>query len=265
MLTYTKGRPYADKENFDTNHGSEGQGAWARQLSEKQKLLASKQQELAHHREIRAQRERKCLQLRQLAEEGSENDDPKEDADDNQSVLDDNNDEGDNSCIVMTKLSGIAKEGFAYSRNKAPKAQPASLDIKRELTSSNDEDSKEPCTTPCLSSEHQLTKHKGTKERNNTGYIMMEVEDTVMVIDESCDNMAHTTKRHWELSKEDILDATVMKAQKIIEHDGRPHTRDYNDVTQEFMLTVIGDYHARLCAESPMLDHAMENALLDAS
>ncbi|KAI6095191.1 hypothetical protein F5141DRAFT_1068573 [Pisolithus sp. B1] len=48
--------------------------------------------------------------------------------------------------------------------------------------------------------------------------------------------MAHTTKCCWESSKEDILDAAVVKAQKVIEHD-----------------------------ESPMPDHAVENALLVAS
>ncbi|KAI6016660.1 hypothetical protein PISMIDRAFT_84684, partial [Pisolithus microcarpus 441] len=53
--------------------------------------------------------------------------------------------------------------------------------------------------------------------------------------------------------------------QKLVEHEGRPHTRDYDDVTQEFMTTVIGDYRARLCAEAPMPHHAVETALLDAS
>ncbi|KAI6167905.1 hypothetical protein EDD17DRAFT_1503602 [Pisolithus thermaeus] len=191
MPTYTKGCPYMDKENFN----------------KKQKLLVAEQQEVAHHCKIKAQREWKCLQLCWLAEEGSENSDPKEDAD-------------DNHHIVMTKLSGVAKEGFTYSRNKVPKAPPASLDIEqRELMLLNNEESEEPYTTPCLSSN-----------------IMMEVEDMVMVIDKSHDNMAHTTKCCWESSKKDILDATVVKAQKVIEHD-----------------------------ESPMPDHAVENALLVAS
>ncbi|KAI5987190.1 hypothetical protein EDD15DRAFT_2152343, partial [Pisolithus albus] len=46
---------------------------------------------------------------------------------------------------------------------------------------------------------------------------------------------------------------------------GRPRTRDYDDMTQEFVTTAIGDYRARLCAESPMPDHATETSLLDAS
>ncbi|KAI5994418.1 hypothetical protein EDD15DRAFT_2112111, partial [Pisolithus albus] len=46
---------------------------------------------------------------------------------------------------------------------------------------------------------------------------------------------------------------------------GRPHTRDYDDMTQEFVTTAIGDYCVRLCAEGPMPDHAMETSLLDAS
>ncbi|KAI6117947.1 hypothetical protein F5141DRAFT_994084, partial [Pisolithus sp. B1] len=46
---------------------------------------------------------------------------------------------------------------------------------------------------------------------------------------------------------------------------GHPHTRDYDDVTQEFMTTAIGDYCVHLCAEGPMPDHAIETTLLDAS
>ncbi|KAI5994821.1 hypothetical protein EDD15DRAFT_2119815, partial [Pisolithus albus] len=57
----------------------------------------------------------------------------------------------------------------------------------------------------------------------------------------------------------------VVKAQKLVEHDGRPRTRDYDDVTQEFMTTVIGEYRAHLCAEAPMPPHTKEAALLDAS
>ncbi|KAI6015779.1 hypothetical protein BKA83DRAFT_74976, partial [Pisolithus microcarpus] len=55
------------------------------------------------------------------------------------------------------------------------------------------------------------------------------------------------------------------KAQKLVEHEGRPRTRDYDDVTQEFMTTVIGEYRTRLCAEAPMPDHIMETNLLDVS
>ncbi|KIM65439.1 hypothetical protein SCLCIDRAFT_112751, partial [Scleroderma citrinum Foug A] len=58
---------------------------------------------------------------------------------------------------------------------------------------------------------------------------------------------------------------TIVKAQKLTEHEGRPHARDYDDVTQEFVLTAIGDYWARLCAEGPMPDHAQETALLNTS
>ncbi|KAI6001460.1 hypothetical protein EDD15DRAFT_2478579 [Pisolithus albus] len=77
--------------------------------------------------------------------------------------------------------------------------------------------------------------------------------------------MAPTSKRHRESSKEDILEATVVKAQKLVEHEGRPRTRDYDDMTQEFMAAVIGEYRARLCAEAPMPDHVAETSLLDAS
>ncbi|KAI6156699.1 hypothetical protein BKA82DRAFT_3931682, partial [Pisolithus tinctorius] len=46
---------------------------------------------------------------------------------------------------------------------------------------------------------------------------------------------------------------------------GHPRAKDYDDVTQEFMTTAIGDYRARLCAQSPMPDHGQETMLLAAS
>ncbi|KAI6011323.1 hypothetical protein BKA83DRAFT_95383, partial [Pisolithus microcarpus] len=39
----------------------------------------------------------------------------------------------------------------------------------------------------------------------------------------------------------------------------------YDDVTQEFMATVIREYHAHLCTQAPMPDHAQETVLLSAS
>ena len=41
--------------------------------------------------------------------------------------------------------------------------------------------------------------------------------------------------------------------------------KDYNDITQEFVITAIRDYRARLCAEGPMPDHAQETAFLNES
>ncbi|KAI6023060.1 hypothetical protein PISMIDRAFT_105996, partial [Pisolithus microcarpus 441] len=41
--------------------------------------------------------------------------------------------------------------------------------------------------------------------------------------------------------------------------------RDYDDVTQEFMATVIREYHARLHTQAPMPDHVQETTLLSAS
>ncbi|KIK11687.1 hypothetical protein PISMIDRAFT_39383, partial [Pisolithus microcarpus 441] len=53
--------------------------------------------------------------------------------------------------------------------------------------------------------------------------------------------------------------------QKLVEHEGWPRTRDYDEVTQEFMTIAIGEYRARLCAEAPMPDHIMETSILNAS
>ncbi|KAI6035764.1 hypothetical protein EDC04DRAFT_2897672 [Pisolithus marmoratus] len=118
MPSYTKAHPYSDKENF----------------SEKLWQLVSEQQEQVQHHKIKAQRECKCLQLHQLVEAGSENDEPKGITGDNHSGLkddddDDDDDDGDNgtqftSHVVAMKLSGVTKEHLMYSKNKVPKAPP---------------------------------------------------------------------------------------------------------------------------------------------
>ncbi|KIN95290.1 hypothetical protein M404DRAFT_166116, partial [Pisolithus tinctorius Marx 270] len=71
-------------------------------------------------------------------------------------------------------------------------------------------------------------------------------------------------KRQREIGVEDV-DLTTVKAQKLTDHEGHPRAKDYDDVTQEFMTTAIGDYRARLCAQSPMPDHGQETMLLAAS
>jgi len=72
-------------------------------------------------------------------------------------------------------------------------------------------------------------------------------------------------KRRWEPIEEDGPETTVIKAQKLTEHEGQPRAKDYNDVTQEFVNAAIGDYQARLCAKSPMPDQTQESTLLNTS
>ncbi|KAI6101925.1 hypothetical protein F5141DRAFT_1008579 [Pisolithus sp. B1] len=86
-----------------------------------------------------------------------------------------------------------------------------------------------------------------------------------MIYDYSNDNVVCSTKQCCESSNKVVPDPIVVKAQKLIEHEGRPHTRDYNEVTQEFMMAAIGEYCARLCTEAPMPDHIVETSILDAS
>ncbi|KAI6101512.1 hypothetical protein EDD16DRAFT_1758132 [Pisolithus croceorrhizus] len=261
MPTFTKARCNSDKENTDV-HGPDGPGGRSRRPSEKLRQLTAEQQELAERREIKAQRERKRLQIRQLAQDGSETDKREGFAGDDQYGIDDGNDGNDGSQftsrVVMTKLSGGCKERLSYSKNKIPRAPPMTIDIDQgEIAASDDEDI-ESHSTPHSSSDRQSTQHKKSKSRYLGSSTPPEVEDTR-------DKMAPAMKRHRESSKEDVLETTVVKAQKLVEHEGRPHTRDYDDVTQEFMTTAIGEYRARLCAKAPMPDHIAETSLLDAS
>ncbi|KAI6012377.1 hypothetical protein EDC04DRAFT_2904894 [Pisolithus marmoratus] len=71
-------------------------------------------------------------------------------------------------------------------------------------------------------------------------------------------------KRQCEIGPEDKEPISV-KAQKLIKHEGRPHAKDYDNVTQEFVTATVAEYHAQLCAQSPMPDHGQETMLLVAS
>ncbi|KAI6010450.1 hypothetical protein EDC04DRAFT_2905898 [Pisolithus marmoratus] len=57
----------------------------------------------------------------------------------------------------------------------------------------------------------------------------------------------------------------MVKVQKLTENNGWPQARDYDNITQEFMVTVIREYHTWLCTQAPMPDHAQETTLLNAS
>ncbi|KAI6166686.1 hypothetical protein EDD17DRAFT_1855258 [Pisolithus thermaeus] len=264
MLTFTKARCNSDKENTDV-HGLDGPGGRSRRPSEKLRQLMAEQQELAERREIKAQRECKRLQIRQLAQDGSETDEREGFAGDDQYGIDDGDDGSQfTSRIIMMKLSGRCKERLSYSKNKIPRVPPAMIDIDGEIAASDDEDI-ESHSTPHSSSDRQSTQHKKSKSQYLGSSTPPEVEDMLTVLDESWDKMAPTMKWHRESSKEDVLETTVVKAQKLVEHEGCPRTRDYNDVTQEFMMTAIGEYRACLCAEAPMPNHIAETSLLDVS
>ena len=74
----------------------------------------------------------------------------------------------------------------------------------------------------------------------------------------------HAKRQQEPVEEEDQGIATV-KAQKLTEHEGRPHTKDYDDVTQEFVTAAIDDYRVRLCAEGPMPNHPQETTFMNAS
>ena len=50
--------------------------------------------------------------------------------------------------------------------------------------------------------------------------------------------------------EEDGAETTIVKAQKLTEHEGHLRARDYDDVTQEFIVTAIGDYWAHQTRKS---------------
>ncbi|KAI6128676.1 hypothetical protein EDD16DRAFT_1738941 [Pisolithus croceorrhizus] len=140
MPSYTKACSYLDKENFS--------GGQSCQPSEKLQQLTSEQQEQAQHCEIKAQKECKHLQSCQLAEVGSENDEPEGTAGNDQSGIKDN-DDGDNgtqftSCVVTMKLNGATNKHLMYSKKKVPKVPPTTMDINREITLSDNKDIEDP-------------------------------------------------------------------------------------------------------------------------
>ncbi|KAI6162857.1 hypothetical protein EDD17DRAFT_1572893 [Pisolithus thermaeus] len=186
MPSYTKACSYLDKENFSADHGLEGPGGQSCQPSEKLQQLTSEQQEQAQHCEIKAQKECKHLQSCQLAEVGSENDEPEGTAGNDQSGIKDN-DDGDNgtqftSCVVTMKLNGATNKHLMYSKKKVPKVPPTTMDINV--------------------GDHESSQHKKTKERC-IGHTAPEVEDTTLVMD--------SREQCHESSKEDVLEPIVVK------------------------------------------------------
>ncbi|KAI6017371.1 hypothetical protein BKA83DRAFT_114438 [Pisolithus microcarpus] len=88
--------------------------------------------------------------------------------------------------------------------------------------------------------------------------------DFVFVAHIICCYRSAGPKRQHETGPEDE-DSISVKAQKLTEHEGRPHAKDYDNVTQEFVTAAVAEYRARLCAQSPMPDHGQETTLLAAS
>ncbi|KAI5994999.1 hypothetical protein EDD15DRAFT_2365900 [Pisolithus albus] len=263
MPSNSRVRGHSDKENADATRGLEGTSSRSRRPSEKLKQMTAEQQELAERREIRTQRERKRLQLRQLADEGSDIEEREVFAGDDRYDIDDDNDDEDNgsqftSRVIATKLSGVSKERLSYSKHKIPRAPPPTIDVEGEIAASDDDELEEPYSTPHSSSDRQSTQHKKSKEGPRS-------TSTSEVEGSFGDNVVRTTKRRRDSSKEVAVVPVAVKAQKLVQHEGRPRTRDYDDTTQEFMTIAIGEYRARLCAEAPMPDHITETSVLNAA
>ncbi|KAI5999518.1 hypothetical protein EDD15DRAFT_2362759 [Pisolithus albus] len=222
---------------------------------------------------------------RQLVEEGSENDTNEELAEDEQSDSD-NEDNRFTSHEVLTKLSEATNERLTYCEGKVPKPSNAVNLSTRGQTDTTDEELEEEShsmsRTTQTSSDHlsssdcQSSKHKRSKERHGD-HRTSEAEDTVDCVasDRHLDKQkkskgnsrrdyATQLTRQRRAAEEDLAPAMV-KAQKLTSHDGHPRARDFDDVMQEFMATMIREYRARLCAQAPMPDHAQETLLLSAS
>ncbi|KIK11595.1 hypothetical protein PISMIDRAFT_19394 [Pisolithus microcarpus 441] len=149
--------------------------------------MTAEQQELAERHEIRSQRERKRLQLRQLADEGSDIEEREVFADDDQYDINDDNDDEDNgsqftSRIITTKLSGVSKERLSYSKHKIPRAPPPTINVDGEIAASDDDKLEEPYSTPHSSSDRQSTQHKSKEGPRSTS--TSEVEGSLSVINE---------------------------------------------------------------------------------
>ncbi|KAI6014327.1 hypothetical protein EDC04DRAFT_2904168 [Pisolithus marmoratus] len=268
------------------DQGTQTHGGRARHPSEKQKQLECEQWEMTRHRDAKAQKTRERHHLRQLAEQGSENNTNEEGEEDDQSSIDDKD--------THTKLSRATKEQLVYCDSKIPK----SLNIEAcKETSSKHKKSKEMHVEHRMQelrgladyvvTNYQLSKHRKVKETRREIVSMddepfeefhqtsssdhqsckhksmeMHADHRTPELEGTTDYMAHP-KRQWLPAKD--LDPTVVKAQKLTKNEGHPRARDYDDITQEFMATVIREYRACLCVQVPMPDHTQESSLLNAS
>ncbi|KAI6127059.1 hypothetical protein F5141DRAFT_1210367 [Pisolithus sp. B1] len=227
------------------------------------------------HHDAKAQKMHEHAHHCQLAEEGSENDTNEElTKEDDPSDIDD---EDTQPCVVTTKLGEATNEQLTYHNGKVPKPLHAivpSVDHETcgETVTTDDELGEKPHWTSQATSQTpsncQLSKHKRSKERDymtSDHQLGKQKKHKGVHIDHRTPKLEDTAcVTYHQAAKEDIAPATV-KAQKLTENDGHPHTRDYDDVTQEFMAMVIREYHTCLCAQAPMPDHTQETSLLSAS
>ncbi|KIM61731.1 hypothetical protein SCLCIDRAFT_25682 [Scleroderma citrinum Foug A] len=233
---------------------------------------------MVHHRDAKAQKDHECHCCHLLVEEGSKNED--EDSDEGRENEEDNDDDEDggtrfSSQPVPTKLNAAPRQGLIYSNSKIPKVVPGNLPDhstevlfiivaniyshkgQEEMFFSENEDAG--LTRHDFSLERPIARHAKTKDR------LIEHPSSEGAVTD-CTNQSNVrAKRRCDPVEENNQEINIVKAQKLTEHEGRPHARDYDDVTQEFILAAIGDYQAQLCAEGPMPDHTQETAFLNAS
>ncbi|KAI6146742.1 hypothetical protein BKA82DRAFT_4356213 [Pisolithus tinctorius] len=215
-----------------------------------------------------AQKECACECPHQLANIGSENEDEGDADNDEEGTFDANKDDDNTSdtqaqhCIVATKLSGVSKQPPMFHNNKVPRTPCISATAIEALEAlmalDSDTDDEHHTITSITSSEVETVKQKKVRDKHSVETITHEPETMKNAIEHA------VLKRQHEIGVEDVNPTTV-KAQKLTNHKGHPHAKDYDDVIQEFMTTAIGDYHAHLCAQSPMPNHGQETALLAAS
>lgn len=234
-----------------------------RRPSEKVRQAVHEREETVQRRDAKAQKDRERRRRRHLIEEGSENED-EEHSDEGRDIesedLDEEEEEGTHfsSHPVPSRLSAVPRQHLTPSNSKVPRMVGGNIPNPSGQGAfySDGELDAGPTTHNC-SSERQIVKQKNRHVEHASSEGM--VTDTTNRSDHV------RAKRRREPIEEDGPETTIVKAQKLTEHEGRPRARDYDDVTQEFVITAIGDYRVRLCAEGPMPDHTQEATLLKAS
>ncbi|KIM51901.1 hypothetical protein SCLCIDRAFT_33076 [Scleroderma citrinum Foug A] len=233
----------ADKENHRESGGR------IRRPSAKVRQTVHEQEETVHC----------CHRL--LWEEGSENED-EDHSNEGQDIEEDgfHEEEGTHfsSQGMPTKLSAMPRQRLIQSNSKIPKAvNLPDHSAEGEMFFLGDEDAG--LTMHDFSLEQPTTRHTKTKDRH-----VEHVSSEGVVTD--CTNWSNIrAKRRHEPVEEEDQEINIVKAQKLTEHEGRPCAKDYDDITQEFVIMAIGDYHVQLCAEGPMPDHAQETVFLNES
>ncbi|KAI6110410.1 hypothetical protein EDD16DRAFT_1710840 [Pisolithus croceorrhizus] len=155
-----------------------------------------------------------------------------QDEDDNDHDSDNSSDTQFTNWIMPTELSGRTRHPLTFHNSKVPKTPHISASTIQALEANHDMDGENHTISSSVSMKQKRLKDKCMEATPG--------EPEGVKITGKCYQSAEP-KRQCETDPENE-DTISVKAQKLTEHEGHPHAKDYDDVTQEFLTTAVTEY-----------------------